>query len=420
MNVLVLGESPRATELIEALSASATYRVHHSSQSAAAEGDYGAVILADPSEVLVTEALNLLETGLPLVIVPGPNLGPAMVQRIGLVAEATGTPLVTWLPAVKDTRRIESDQTWGEMTHVQIDRRSGHDHEELLFDDLAILRQLAGRFTQVTAILTQEPGQPATSATITLTRQDHLTADWTLRSSQTDRSRRIVISGTSGDTQQVDNESDSPSHSLDVIEQLTGHVSFEELIDIVETFDAIRESARRRRTIELHFESTSERTVFKSQMSAVGCLLLMLTLLGLIVLLVLGAVLAPGATRSGRAAKVDFLINDAEFENRKVEPLPNGRKHLQAIQRRMSHVDAPLVIEASGDPDLDSARVALIRKWLIENGQAGQVDRVVVEPTLPSWKPIVLQIARVAWLAPLVLFLLLQLLILATRSARTR
>ena len=161
------------------------------------------------------------------------------------------------------------------MTHVQIDRRSGLDHEDLLFDDLAVLLQDAGRFTQVTATLTQDPGQSVTNASVTLTRKDNLTAGWTLRSGQAEPSRRIVIAGTSGETELVDDESGPSSSSLDVIERLTGTVSFDELVDIVETLDAVREAARRRRTIDLYFESTSERTVFKSQMSAVGCLLLM-------------------------------------------------------------------------------------------------------------------------------------------------
>ena len=93
------------------------------------------------------------------------------------------------------------------------------------------------------------------------------------------------------------------------------HLELDELVDLVETFAAILESARRRRAIDLHHEPTSERTVFKSQMAAVGCLLLLLTLLGLVVLLVLGAVLDPTGTRGGRAEQVGFLLKDDAFQS---------------------------------------------------------------------------------------------------------
>jgi len=51
-----------------------------------------------------------------------------------------------------------------------------------------------------------------------------------------------------------------------------------ELARAVEIVDAVERSVRRRRTIDVYFETPSERGIFKTQMTAVGCCLLMLTL----------------------------------------------------------------------------------------------------------------------------------------------
>lgn len=53
----------------------------------------------------------------------------------------------------------------------------------------------------------------------------------------------------------------------------------------VELFDASGRSIRRHRTIEIHFETPSERGQFKTQMTAVGCSLLMFTLGAVVVYL---------------------------------------------------------------------------------------------------------------------------------------
>ncbi|MGH7128639.1 MAG: 4-hydroxythreonine-4-phosphate dehydrogenase PdxA, partial [Planctomycetaceae bacterium] len=62
-----------------------------------------------------------------------------------------------------------------------------------------------------------------------------------------------------------------------------------DLTRAVEILDAARQSLRRRRTIDLHFETASERSQFKTQMTALGCGVLALTLLAVVVVLIAGA-----------------------------------------------------------------------------------------------------------------------------------
>jgi predicted dehydrogenase len=51
-----------------------------------------------------------------------------------------------------------------------------------------------------------------------------------------------------------------------------------ELARAIELVDAVERSVRRRRTIDVYFDTPSERGIFKTQMTAVGCSLLVLTL----------------------------------------------------------------------------------------------------------------------------------------------
>jgi predicted dehydrogenase len=62
-----------------------------------------------------------------------------------------------------------------------------------------------------------------------------------------------------------------------------------ELARAVELVDAVERSIRRRRTIDVYFDTPSERGIFKTQMTAVGCSLLVLTLLAVVVYLGLAA-----------------------------------------------------------------------------------------------------------------------------------
>jgi predicted dehydrogenase len=62
-----------------------------------------------------------------------------------------------------------------------------------------------------------------------------------------------------------------------------------ELARAIELVDAVERSVRRRRTIDVYFDTPSERGIFKTQMTAVGCSLLVLTLGAVVVYLGLAA-----------------------------------------------------------------------------------------------------------------------------------
>jgi hypothetical protein len=376
------------------------------------------VVLAGASEDDLAVALSMLESHRPLLVVAGEHLGSAVVHRLALVANDSHAHVGCWLPAVEQLDPLDTrDQVQSPPHHLKLDRADNRPLEELLFFDLARLHRLAGPFHQVTATFnaTNNAANTAanTAANITFKSDNGTIATWTLRPTKSPPSAQLLV-----DDAQLELNPDNSINSLD--HYPTGHLELEELVDIVETFAAIQESARRRRAIDLHHEPTSERTVFKSQMAAVGCLLLLLTLVGLVAMLVLGTVLDPTGTRSGRADRVGFLLVEDDFQLRSPELSPGGQQQLDQIAGRIGHVQIPVVVAETNNSNLDQQRRNQVVAQLEQRDIQVARGRVVIDSPPAKWIRTLLQIARIAWLAPLVLFLALQALILATRNKTAR
>ncbi|HCD00135.1 MAG TPA: hypothetical protein DER64_06360, partial [Planctomycetaceae bacterium] len=314
-NVLVLGDSPHAAGLLEQID------LDPDSQRQPETSELpDLTILAGSEEADLAVAMSLLESDRPLIVVAGPHLAAAAVHRLALVASDVRATIRCWLPAVRELTPLEN--THAPAPPLRVDRADNRPAEELLFDDLARLGRLAGRFDQVNATL-------GPSGTVRLESDSGPDATWTLRPTNGPAEVTLLVGDSPLELQR--SERDNPETASEWLEVADGasHLKLEELVDVVETFAAIQESARRRRAIDLHHEPTSERTVFKSQMAAVGCLLLLLTLLGLVVLLVLGAALDPTSTRGGRAARVGFLLESDDFLDDTATLSDNGTDHLE-------------------------------------------------------------------------------------------
>ena len=405
-NVLVLGDSPHAAGLLEQID------LDPDSQRQPETSELpDLTILAGSEEADLAVAMSLLESDRPLIVVAGPHLAAAAVHRLALVASDVRATIRCWLPAVRELTPLEN--THAPAPPLRVDRADNRPAEELLFDDLARLGRLAGRFDQVNATL-------GPSGTVRLESDSGPDATWTLRPTNGPAEVTLLVGDSPLELQRP--ERDNPETESDWLEVADGasHLKLEELVDVVETFAAIQESARRRRAIDLHHEPTSERTVFKSQMAAVGCLLLLLTLLGLVVLLVLGAALDPTSTRGGRAARVGFLLESDDFLDDTATLSDNGTDHLERIAGRIEHVRVPIVVAATGNSDLDNGRRAVVEDELDRRSVHVPEGRVITDKPPAKWAQTLLQFARIAWIVPLVVFLVLQGLILATRRASVR
>ena len=164
-SVLVLGDSPHASGLIEHIARDPLSRIQPDTTELPDQ-----VILAGPGEDHLAVALSLLESQRPLIIVVGPHLDTAVVHRIALVAADTNSQVRCWLPDLAGHPRSEDPP--GKTSPIRIDRADNRPAESLLFSDLALLGRLAGRFDQVTATL-------AATATVTLSAENGTPATWT-------------------------------------------------------------------------------------------------------------------------------------------------------------------------------------------------------------------------------------------------
>ena len=74
--------------------------------------------------------------------------------------------------------------------------------------------------------------------------------------------------------------------------------------------EGLAKSLRRRRTIDVHFDGVSERSAFKTQMTAIGCGVLTYLLFGLVAFLVIATVatLPPWALQLGRILWIYPLV----------------------------------------------------------------------------------------------------------------
>jgi myo-inositol 2-dehydrogenase/D-chiro-inositol 1-dehydrogenase len=192
------------------------------------------------------------------------------------------------------------------LTVTEIDRA--------LLVDIDLLGHLFGSYDQVTASRSGSDAGGYSLATVTLAGQNipqavwsatagtatAETSDWKMTVSG--EGLRAVLSGDPSrglsslqldlDGESTSIESPSTDGAADLLEQLTspaGSAWWQELARDVELVEAVGRSVRRRRSIDVHFETPSERSLFKTQMTAAGCSLLMLTLLAVVLYLVLAA-----------------------------------------------------------------------------------------------------------------------------------
>jgi hypothetical protein len=139
-----------------------------------------------------------------------------------------------------------------------------------------------------------------------------------------------------------------------------------------------------------------------------------------VVLLILGAALDPTSTRAGRAARVGFLLENDDFLDNTATLSDAGNDHLERIAGQIEHVRVPIVVAATGNSDLDDRRRTVVEDQLDGRSVGVPEGRVITDKPPAKWAQTLLQFARIAWIAPLVVFLVLQGLILATRRVSGR
>ena len=251
-------------------------------------------------------------------------------------------------PAVLELGEMLDRQELGRLRHVRLERRIAANPdgasllsesviERALLEDADLLRILCGDYDQVTALRSGDVEQGYSLANVTLGGPKVPQAVWAAAAGASDEWRltltgegrsallegdpdagrlRLTVDGAQ-ETISLEDVEDDPGEWL--LEAFVASVAVEgnaerqegpedkergrggdkesgltpslwrELARSVELVEAVERSVRRRRTIDVHFESPSERGMFKTQMTAVGCSLLIFTLLGVVVYLIAAA-----------------------------------------------------------------------------------------------------------------------------------
>lgn len=323
----------------------------------------------------------------------------------------------------------------------QIPRR---EFEEILLHDLVVLGEMSRTYDRVTAVLTGATEEAISTATVTLNGNTLPDTVWTCESADEDgwtitirydTFEQTVINGeTLEEFQSLDNtilppQPRSPNECL--LNEIAPAIQAELTLpngtplrdfnwtDVVRAYEqlhAVRKSIRKGRTIELHFEDTSERSQFKSQMTAIGCGVLTLTFFGVLAYLAIAAVFDTRTGLEKRAEVRKAILYQDQFEPDQPNLTRTGQEQLDSLIEARNF---PIVIESSEQEQLDSARHDRVEENLedamIEN-PATQIEVLpIAGPTLAT----ILKITRILVFLPLFLFLLSQLLLLITKPSRS-
>lgn len=315
-----------------------------------ADAAIDAVIVAGHEAGVLEAARRLASAGKPLLVLPDVRQGLAFIYELTLIRDDTGVVLCPAFPdrfdsAVLRLKAIIDSGRLGELLHLQLERRnsasspsagkgapspiSQAEIDEALFHDVDLLRFLGGDYNQVTALWTG-PGEGVVSlASVALAGEGLPPVSWSLKVAPRSPSEawstppwKLLAIGQKH-TVALSREEEGPRFRLDADDteladveiptlaenhgesllarfvSLTAdgpsHSDWSDLTQAFELVDAARRSVFRRRTIDVHFLAASERSVFKTQMTAIGCGLLVATFLAVLLVLLIGELFEPSA-----------------------------------------------------------------------------------------------------------------------------
>lgn len=203
--------------------------------------------------------------------------------------------------------------------------------------DVGVLLKIAGPFQQIAALETGDPSNGIVQSTVKLLANRGRSVNWTCMPSEQSDFWKLIVSADAGEISLSGSEDQDCLHwestvaSLPVNEEaecqtgrqqleqllseafsgaslaaiggehsdrnqdsaassLTAGHGIESLLSQFDLLEGLERSLRRRRTVDIYFDVPSERSNFKSQMAAMGCLVLLLTLVAIPVGLMGGAI----------------------------------------------------------------------------------------------------------------------------------
>jgi predicted dehydrogenase len=427
-------------------------------------GDVDTVIVCGAEPATLEAAKQIAAAGKPIVIFPHGAQGSTWIYELGLIRDEGHTALVPVFadrlrPVFRTLLGTIDTGALGRLLFLQIDREIvAHDAddgpalltrdqiEDALLHDVDLLRSLGGDYGRVSAVQSGVVGNRIAAAAATLLGDQLPEATWTAHGSGGEARWKLVVAGEKGEVV-VTADGDLPEWVVRTervaFPELTSVPAFDagerilesleaggrdefrpavwtDLIRAFEVVDAARSSARRRRAVDLHLETTSERNIFKSHMTAVGCLLMTFTLFGVVFLLLVMPLFDVRSRTQIEAERAGAIIRPTDFAPATATLNTRGTDHVRKVAARMEEGRFPILIAESKAPGarrLSERRRDAVVALLSKEGIKGAAERTQIGPVVGEWYPQVLQIVRVLAFLPLALFLILQMLVFLARPA---
>ena len=387
-----------------------------------------AVLVAGDSDDVQTAAKQLASVGKPLLIVPRLGFGAACAYELSLIRDDSHVTLMPtfslrFVPELVALSQQLAKRELGTIRRLQVDRElpSTSPNSSLTeveinaasIDDIDLLQWLGGRYDQVTALRSGQTEQGCSQATLTLAGTGLPDATWTARRGSADVWRLTVETERGPIT--LDRSANSQASAALIAAFVAGDAvnapDWSDAVRVFDVLDAAKRSLRRRRTIDLHFETLSERQQFKTQMTAIGCGMLLLTLVLMLALLGLGAMLESRDRAVRDAEAVGLFLKESDFESQTTELTAAAASRLDGMAERLKEEPRSAYLESSctpPNPDLDQLRRAKIAERLANLGVEAANHRTLLAAAHSTGWDTLMRVLRLAWLAPLLLFLLLQ------------
>lgn len=404
------------------------------------DNNVDAVLVAGDSDDVQTAAKQLASAGKPLLIVPRLAFGAACAYELSLIRDDSHVTLTPAFSLRFDAELVSLSQRLvhqehGAIRRLQVDRElpSASPNSSLAeteinaasLEDIDLLQWLGGRYDQVTAFRSGQTEQGCSQATLTLAGTGLPDATWTARRGSADVWRLTVETERGPIT--LKRPENSPSSVALVAAFVAGNVpnapEWSDAVRVFDVLDAAKRSLRRRRTIDLHFETLSERQQFKTQMTAIGCGMLMLTLVLMLALLGLGSLLESRDRVVRDAEASGLFLKESDFESRAATLTAAAESRFDVMAGRLKEEPRSAYLESSSTPpdaDLDQLRRAKIAERLANLGVEAADHRTLLARAQSTGWDTLLRILRLAWIAPLIVFLVLQGLILVAKPTSSR
>lgn len=269
------------------------------------------IAIEDPDEILrLARAASQADQHV-VVIPPALKSSPALSFELHLVFDESQTSMIPMLGRWSVKELSVSDDSLNlnpaEVIQLRLELELPATDEATLKDGvrfgLDVLAASGFRYSQVTCIDSHSPSSGLLSRLITLSAQPAAEtalppATLTIRPASKDGSNSeaasiLHVMLANGQTRQlaVDPVPITPRVLSLCQNRAACNSAMDAFSTTLELCEAVEKSIRRRRTVDVHFETGSEKSVFKSQMTAIGCGVLTWLLIGMIAYLIAGALL---------------------------------------------------------------------------------------------------------------------------------